>query len=411
MKPYFSYLHLKEKIDVKKNIVAVYKLREEEGEGFREVAGGVAAESSVGTWTKVSTELAQVWKELHARVFEADKRTGLLKIAYPLELFEPGNIPQLLSSLAGNVFGLKEVKYLKLLDLKLPEKYVKSFPGPQIGAEEVQKTVSATDRPLIGSIIKPKLGLSASEHVGVVIETFKGGADFVKDDENLTDQEFNQFEERVKRILKRLASDLSLQSKIYAFNVTAPAELVNKRAQFVKTLGGNCVMIDFLTTGFGTLQSLREKNYGLIIHAHRAMHAALTRGSHGVSMLVLAKLARLAGVDTLHTGTVVGKMEGKKEEVIGVNKFLQSRWYGLKKVLPVASGGLYPGIVPQVIRLLGKRILLNFGGGIHGHPQGSRAGAKAVVQAVEAVRKGISLRNYAKNHEELKETLDLWGEG
>ena len=114
MKPYFSYLHLKEKIDRRKHLIAVYKLKPENGEDFDEVAGGVAAESSVGTWTKLNTEVKKVWQTLHARVFEADKDSGLLKIAYPLALFEPGNIPQLLSSVAGNVYGLKEISSLKL---------------------------------------------------------------------------------------------------------------------------------------------------------------------------------------------------------------------------------------------------------------------------------------------------------
>ena len=168
-------------------------------------------------------------------------------------------------------------------------------------------------------------------------------------------------------------------------------------------------MVDIITVGFGALQSLRKQNLGLIIHGHRAMHAALTKNEkHGIAMLVWAKLARLAGIDELHTGTVIGKMEGGKEEVTEINKFLLSEWYGLGKTLPVASGGLHPGLIPDLIDILGNNVILNFGGGIHGHPMGSIAGVLAVRQAIEAVKRGVSLESYAKSHPELKVAMEYW---
>jgi ribulose-bisphosphate carboxylase large chain len=405
MSPYRNYLKIGYKPDFEKEVIATYSLSTKED--FLEVAGGIAAESSIGTWTDVRTQEKDSWERLHARVFEADKTSGLLKIAYPLELFEPGNIPQLLSSVAGNIFGLKEIKRLRLLDLELPQSYVKSFPGPAFGPEGIREKTGVFDRPLIGSIIKPKLGLGTKGHVKVVMEVFEGGADFVKDDENLTSQEFNKFEERVDGIMDNLRGE----PKIYAFNVTAPVEIMLKRAEYVKEKGGNCVMIDFLTAGFAGLQELRNKNYGLIIHGHRAMHAVFDKiPDHGISMLVLAKLARLAGIDSLHTGTVVGKMEGGESEVTKINEFLLSSWKNLKKVLPVASGGLHPALVPDLIKILGTDVLLNFGGGIHGHPRGSLAGVKAVCQAVEATTKGLVLSSFAQNHEELRVALETWKE-
>jgi len=410
MKPYLSYFHLKEKIDLAKNIIAVYRLKPKLGEDFREVAGGIAAESSVGTWTEVTTQLKKVWQKLHARVFEADEKTGLLEIAYPLDLFEPGNIPQLLSSVAGNIFGMKAMENLRLDDLELPESYVKSFSGPTIGLEGIRERVQVFDRPLLASIIKPKLGLPVKEHVQVAMNVFSGGIDIVKDDENLTNQQFNPFSKRVKQVLKEMKK-LDFGNKVYAFNITAPEEMMEKRAALVENLGGKCMMIDILTAGFAAVQELRKKNKNLIIHGHRAMHAALTRNkNHGISMLVLAKIARLAGVDQLHTGTIIGKMEGGKKEILSINQFLRSDWYGLKKVLPIASGGLYPGLIPNLIKILGKEMIFAFGGGIHGHPQGSKAGAKAVNQAVMAGQKGINLRDYAQENQELKIALNLWGE-
>lgn len=409
--PYKSYLHLGEKIDLKNHIVAHFLLGVNKKTDFEETAGGVAAESSIGTWTKITTEAKSTFNRLHARVLEADKKTRFLKIAYPLELFEEGNLPQLLSSVAGNVFGLKEVKSLKFIDLQLPEKYVVTFPGPALGLLGIRKLTGIRERPLVGCIIKPKLGLDFERHTQIAGEVFLGGVDFVKDDENLTNQVFNPFKKRVKEVMLMIREN-NFKEKIYAFNVTAETEKMCQRAKFIKKQGGNCAMVDFLTTGFAGLQTLRSQNLGLVIHGHRAMHAALDRNpDYGISMLVLAKLVRLAGVDSLHTGTVVGKMEGGSEEIKMINQFLLGDWYGLKSVLPVASGGLHPGLVPDLVRILGKNILLNFGGGIHGHPRGSRAGATAVLAAIEAEEQKMPLREAAKTHEELALALEYWEQG
>nr|VDS11129.1 RuBisCO long chain, Form III-c [uncultured bacterium] len=413
-----SYLHLGEKIDKAKNIIATFRV--ESNLPLEEAAGEIAAESSIGTWTKVGTLSEETFKKLGAKVFWAVKivgeevssgaNAGLVKIAYPLELFEMGNIPQLLSSVAGNIFSMKKIIDLRLEDLEFPEEYVKSFSGPAFGIDGVREITGIKDRPLIGSIIKPKMGLSAKEHAKVAYECFSGGVDLVKDDENLTDQKFNRFNSRVKETLelarkaeKEIPS--TRDKKICAFNTTAETNEMIKRAKFIKKSGGSCAMADIITLGFGAVQSLRNENLGLIIHGHRAMHSAFTRNPrHGISMLVIAKLARLAGVDQLHTGTVVGKMEGGEEDVLAINKFLLSDWHGLKPVLPIASGGLHPALVPELVRILGKDVIINFGGGIHGHPEGTLAGARAARQAVEAAMKNIPLR-IRTGRKEIKERI------
>lgn len=409
--PYLSYLSIGKKVNKQKNIIATFHL-ESEAQPFDKTAGGVAAESSTGTWTDVGLQEKNIWDKLHAEVIEMDENLQVLKIAYPLELFEQGNIPQLLSSIAGNVFGLSEVAALKLLDLEFPEIYVKSFPGPALGIDGIRKITGIFDRPLIGSIIKPKLGLSFADHIAAAITVFDEGIDLVKDDENLTSQIFNPFYQRVDEAVRRMKEKGYLgkdKEKIYAFNITASFEEMSKRAQYIVDHGGNCHMIDILTAGFSGVCGIRNKNFGKMIHAHRAMHAAFTRSKqYGISMLVIAKLARLAGVDSLHTGTVVGKMHGGEEEVVAINNFLQSDWYGLKSVLPTASGGLHPGHVPDLVRILGKDILCNFGGGIHGHPDGSKAGARSVAEAFEAVQKGVTLEGYAQNHTALQRALEKW---
>lgn len=409
--PYKSYLSIGESIDRKNHIIVSFYLQSE-GQPFDKTAGGVAAESSVGTWTDVNLQGKTLWDKLHGKVFEADEKMGSVKIAYPLELFEPGNIPQLLSSIAGNIFGLLEVSALRILDIDFPEIFIKSFPGPFWGIEGIRKITGISNRPLIGSIIKPKLGLSHIEHMNAALDVFEAGVDLVKDDENLTSQSYNSFYNRVDEGTNQMKRSGFLgkgSEKIYAYNITASYEEMLKRAEYVVAKGGNCLMIDILTSGFAAVCGIRNKNFGKIIHAHRAMHAAFTRSKqYGISMLVIAKLARLSGVDSLHTGTIVGKMEGGKEEVLAIDNFLRGEWYGLKTVLPTASGGLHPGHIPDLYRLLGKDVLCNFGGGIHGHPDGSKAGAAAIVQAFDAATKNISLTEYAKDHKELMRALEKW---
>nr|VDD88962.1 RuBisCO long chain, Form III-b [uncultured archaeon] len=277
------------------------------------------------------------------------------------------------------------------------------------------------DRPLLGTIIKPKLGLKTKDHAKVAYDAWAGGCDIVKDDENLSSQKFNVFEERVARTLEKAnkAEEETGEKKAYLVNVTAETKEMIKRAQIVEDLGGRFVMVDVVTEGFGALQTLREADFKLAIHAHRAMHAAFTRNKrHGISMMVLADLARLIGVDTLHIGTVVGKLEGSLEEVSEIEEEIEKQkvketknrlmqdWKNIKPVMAVSSGGLHPGHVPYLMKHLGKDLIIQMGGGIHGHPSGSMAGAMAARQAIEAAMQNISLKRYAKDHLELRGALE-----
>jgi len=166
-----------------------------------------------------------------------------------------------------------------------------------------------------------------------------------------------------------------------------------------------------ITAGWSALQTVREhcEGLGLAIHAHRAMHAAFDRvDDHGVSMRCLAQFARLAGVDHVHTGTAnLGKLEN--EDTVGINAWLRKDLYGMNDVLPVASGGLHPGLIPQLIDALGTDLIIQAGGGIHGHPDGTHAGAKALRQAVFASMDGLPLEEAAKNLPELEAALEQWG--
>jgi ribulose-bisphosphate carboxylase large chain len=378
------------------------------GVTLKEAAGGVAAESSVGTWTELTT-VKPYTEKLAARVFSIEGNT--LKIAYPIELFEPGNMPNIISSVAGNIFGLKTLKNLRLLDVELPEKLAKSFKGPKFGIDGIRKLLRIPDRPLIGTIIKPKLGLSTSDHSEVAYAAWAGGCDIVKDDENLSSQNFNPFEARIVKTLelRDKAESETGERKVYMANITAETETMLKRAEFVLSHGGEYVMVDILTCGFSALQTLRNQNFKLVIHAHRAGHAAFTKNpKHGIAMLSLVKAARVIGVDQLHVGTFIGKMFETKEEVLANLNACKMPFAGLKTVLPVASGGLHPRVVPALMAIFGKDFVIQAGGGIHGHRNGTFAGATAMRQAVEATIEGKTLEQYAKAHGELRIALETW---
>jgi len=403
---YIDFVDLKYKAQENDVICEFYV--EPEGISIEEAAGGIAAESSIGTWTELTTEKEYV-RELAARVFEINGNS--VKIAYPLELFEYGNMPNILSSVAGNIFGLKTIKNLRLNNVSFPSELIKSFKGPKFGIGGIRKLFKVYDRPFVGTIIKPKLGLRTEDHARVAYEAWVGGCDIVKDDENLSSQKFNQFEDRVAKTLESRdkAEDETGEKKVYMVNVTAETMEMLRRAEFVLAQGGEYIMVDILTCGFSALQTLREKDFNLVIHGHRAGHAAFTKDpKHGISMRVIAKIARIIGVDQLHVGTVVGKMRETEEEVRENIEALKKQWNGLKPCLPVASGGLHPRMVPALIKFFGKDFVIQAGGGIHGHKEGTSAGAKAMRQAVDATLKGIALEEHAKINKELKIALQIW---
>ena len=383
-------------------------LVESESLSLKEAAGGVAAESSVGTWTELTTEKPYV-KRLAAHVYSIDGRT--IKIAYPIELFEPTNMPNILSSVAGNVFGLKALKNLRLLDIEFPNQLIASFKGPAYGIAGIRKLLKISKRPLVGTIIKPKLGLETQDHAKIAYEAWFGGCDVVKDDENLSSQKFNPFEQRLTKTLEKRdkAQEETGESKVYMINITAETDTMLKRAQAVIDQGGEYVMVDILTCGWSALQTIRNQNFKLVIHAHRAGHAAFTKNPlHGVAMKVIATVARVIGVDQLHVGTVVGKMSETKVEVVENISVCKAELGGLKPVLPVASGGLHPRLVPALMETFGNDFVIQAGGGIHGHPEGTVAGAIAMRQAVDATLESISLEKYAETRRELAIALQHW---
>src|SRR3990170_1882764 len=271
------------------------------------------------------------------------------------------------------------------------------------GIDGIRKLLGIKKRCLVGTIKKPKLGLRTEDHAKVAYDAWVGGCDIVKDDENLSSQKFNKFEKRAIQTLKMRdkAEKLTGEKKVYIVNVTAETNEMIRRANLVEKLGGDYIMVDALTVGFSALQTLRNEDLDLVIHAHRAMHAAITKNpKHGISMKVLAKLLRAVGVDQLHAGAVVGKMSESEEDVRKNCEALKGDMFGLKKVMPVASGGLWAGSVPEILRIFGNDVVIQAGGGIHGI--GTVTGARAMRQAVDAAMQKIDLKEYSKLHKELR---------
>ncbi|MBW2966673.1 ribulose-bisphosphate carboxylase large subunit, partial [Candidatus Woesearchaeota archaeon] len=191
MKQQLEYINLKYK-PKKHDLVCEYHV-DPNNISLVEACEHIAAESSIGTWTKIATMNKRIATKLKPKVFSINKKTREIKIAYPEELFEAGNIPQILSSIAGNIFGMKAVKNLRLQDINFPKSIIISFKGPRFGINGIRKLLKVKKRPLIGTIVKPKVGLFPKQHAQVAYNSWSGGLDIVKDDENLSSMKFNKF--------------------------------------------------------------------------------------------------------------------------------------------------------------------------------------------------------------------------
>src|SRR5437868_9049720 len=308
------------------DILCAFRIVPQPGVDSIEAAAAVAGESSTATWTVVWTDRLTDHAHYQAKAYRVDPVPGtdqfIARIAYDIDLFEEGSIANLTSSIIGNVFGFKALQSLRLEDLRIPLAYLKTFPGPPHGIVMEREYLDKFGRPLLGATVKPKLGLSAKNYGRVVYEALRGGLDFTKDDENINSQPFMRWRDRYLYSIEGVnhASAASAEVKGHYMNVTAATmEDMYERAELAKELGSVIIMMD-LTVGFTAMQSMSKwaRRNGMILHLHRAGHGTYTRQkSHGVSFRVIAKWCRLLGVDHIHAGTVVGKLEGDPSMIRG----------------------------------------------------------------------------------------------
>jgi ribulose-bisphosphate carboxylase large chain len=408
----YSYMALGEEID--KDAYVVCKYRVTTDLPMEKAAEAIAAEQSTGTWTGISTLNDEVFTKYAAKVTVIDG--DMVTIAFPEEDFSirVGAVPQILSVISGNLYGLSALKGVRLEDVEFPKGILKQYQGPKFGDAGLREILHRPEKPLVGTIVKPKIGLSPKDTAKYIYEAGSGGLTNGKDDETLVDQAFCPIEDRTKAVaeaLDRLREEGHYM--VHAINISTNGQDVKELAEDVQKWGASQLMIDVLTCGYGAIQAVAEDpKIKVPIHVHRTMHAAMTKDpTNGISMRVIAKLVRMCGGDALHIGTLgVGKMEGAITEGKQNQLACQSDDVPYKKVMPVCSGGMYPGIVPAVIKAAGTNNLqIQAGGGVAGHPEGVRAGAMAMCQAVDSAFEGVDIEKYAETHHELRLALDRWG--
>ncbi|MHA1370371.1 MAG: RuBisCO large subunit C-terminal-like domain-containing protein [Promethearchaeota archaeon] len=419
----------------------------------------LAKETSSGTWVDISTVTDESRRADAWIMHEYLLGSGLGGIGYigiPPDNWDlSGGFNNLPANVMGNYFGLGALRRARLLDLYIPPGIVREFPGPRYGVDGIYKLMGGMKRMIVGSIVKPKMGLNPVEWAQVAENVYWAG-DLVKDDENLCNQVFCPWCERFTEVMtrKQKVMDRTGEEKIYVHNITTKDILgrageVHDLAEELST-SNYAFMVDGIIAGLNSVHLLREQeDHVAPIYIHRAMHAAMTRSNDfGISFLVFTKLFRLAGADFLHTGTYgAGKM-GEQEDLHEVlmddaperlplelidstaylNRALTRDWAHLKPTLPMASGGLYPGALPKIRRFNeaignGYKIGCNAGGGIHGHPDGTRDGARAMrlmaellemddyqaLQTPDARKKYIQDKAKQQGYEPLKKALDKDG--
>lgn len=405
-----SYLHLDEETNPDEYVVCKYRVTTDLP--MEKAAEAIAAEQSTGTWTGISTLDKSIFDTLGARVTEIND--DMVTVEFPVDDFsiEVGSVPQILSVIAGNLFGLGALKAVRLEDVSFPKAITSQFKGPKFGADGIRKALGRPEKPLVGTIVKPKIGLSPEKTADYVYEAGSGGLTNSKDDETLVDQPFCPIEARtvaVSEALDRLAEEGRLM--MHAINVSTRGDKIVELAEKVQSWGAREIMVDVITCGFGAVQALAEDpSIKVPIHVHRTMHGAMTKDPHhGVAMLPITKLVRMCGGDALHIGTLgVGKMSGSSGEDTNLKACLGDD-VPYRTMMPVCSGGVYPGIVGAIIERAGFNVQIQAGGGVAGHPGGVKAGAMGMCQAVDAAFEGIPAEKYAETHKELREALDRWG--
>jgi len=439
-------------------LLTVFHLIPGEKLNILQAAAEVAAESSTGTNFKVDTE-TPFSREMNALVYQLDLKRELVWIAYPWRLFDRGgNIQNILTYLVGNVLGMKQVNALKLLDVWFPPAMLEQYDGPSYTIDDMRKYLDVYDRPILGTIVKPKMGLTSSEYAEVAYDFWAGGGDFVKNDEPQANQDFCPYDKMVKYVkeaMDKAVKDTG-KKKVHSFNVSASDfDTMIERCEMIVNAGfepgSYAFLIDGITAGWMAVQTLRRRYPDVFIHFHRAAHGAFTRKENpiGFSVLVLSKFARLAGASGIHTGTAgVGKMSGNPEEdVVAAHniQYLTAKghffeqswgkipekdedaiklvhedlthllileddgWRGMKKCCPIISGGLNPILLKPFIDIMNNTdFITTMGAGVHAHPGGTKAGAKALVQACEAYKKRIDIEKYSKKHSELADAIEFF---
>ncbi|HEY8456790.1 MAG TPA: RuBisCO large subunit C-terminal-like domain-containing protein [Actinopolymorphaceae bacterium] len=400
----------------------------------------LANEQSTGTFVQLPGETAEIRERFRATVCEVEplpasgrsplpgaKRPagapeiphrGRVRIAFPADNFGP-SLPNLLAAVAGNLFELAELAAVRLVDLELPSSFAQRYPGPQFGVTGTRRLVDKPDGVLIGTIIKPSIGLPIPELCALVRELGLAGIDFIKDDELAGNPPYAPLHERVTAVMATLdeVADTTGRKPMYAFNITDDIDRMLANHDHVVAAGGTCVMVCVNLVGLAGLAYLR-KYASVPVHGHRAMFGAYARDPLlGIDFRAFQKLARLAGVDHLHTNGIGNKFYESDEEVLASIRAVREPVFADEgvdseryDVLPVLSSGQVPALAPRTYEVTQTTDLLVLaGGGIHAHPDGPAAGVEAMREAWSAATEGVELVERARRNDTLRRALEVFG--
>ncbi|GAA1550797.1 ribulose-bisphosphate carboxylase large subunit family protein [Kribbella sancticallisti] len=396
-----------------------------------QAAATIAGEQSTGTFVAVARETAELRDRFAARVLDieelpptgtadlpgairpagAPRRSARVRIAFGLENFGP-SLPNLLAAVAGNLFELRQVAGIRLLDLDLPSAFAERYPGPQYGVAGTRAALDRPDSILLGTIVKPSIGLPVEELRVVVRELAEAGIDFIKDDELMGNPPHSPLPDRIAVVTEELdrVAQRTGRRTMYAFNITDDLDRMAANHDLVRDAGGSCVMVCVNLVGATGLAWLRQR-CELPIHGHRAMTGLYTRAPQlGIDFLAWSKLARLAGADHLHTNGFSNKFYETDDEVLRSIQAVRRPLFGGYETLPVLSSGQWAGLAPETFRRTGTTDLLVLaGGGIHGHPDGAGAGVTAMRAAWRCAVDGGDLTATAKEVPALGRALQTFG--
>lgn len=405
------------------DIIATYYIESATEEIMRYVVA-LIEEQTTSTWTPVPGEHSRVRDNHTGKVIAVyglpdyefvlpkdETRKYVIQLAYPAINFGP-EIPMMLSTLIGNI---AQVPVLKLLDVSFPEEWLKGFKGPKFGIEGLRELMNVKDRPFVNNMIKPDLGWTPEEGAQMAYEVALGGVDLIKDDELLpANPPYCPLAKRVKLITESVkrANEQTGEKTLYVPNITSDVAHLKENALRALDAGAEALMINFYTVGFSAAKMIADDpEIQVPIMAHIDFSGAIFGSPYqGISSpLLVGKLARLAGADMQIVTSPYGKFPVVRykcqQQVINARQ----KFFHIKSLLPMLSGGMTQGAVPKTMKELGYDICLAAGGAIHGHPMGATAGGRSMRQAIDATMKNIDLAEYAKDHQELAAVVNTWG--
>ncbi len=393
----------------------------------------IAGEQSTGTFTAVPGETDKL-KELHgARVerivpigahdrptlpgsriphsHDGLYRQGLVTLSFPLHNFGP-SIPNLMSAIAGNLFELQELSGLRIMDIELPAAFASRYAGPKFGIAGTRKLTGVYERPVIGTIVKPSIGLSMPEMQRMIADMSRAGIDFMKDDELNANAPYAPLEQRVNAVMEAIerAADQTGKKIMYAFNITGDIDELERGHELVVNAGGTCVMVSVMSVGLSGLAYLSRLSE-VPIHAHRNQWGMLTRCPLlGFEFAAYQKLCRLAGADHLHVNGLNSKFYESNDSVVKSVQACLKPLYGGYVPMPVVSSAQWAGTAPATYEATGTVDVMHLaGGGILAHPDGASAGFTSMKQGWEAAVAGTPLAEHAKERTELRRAIERFG--